>query len=206
MTHYRIYNTVIKRCFDCLAALAALIVLSPLLLGLVLASWLTGHRRVFFTQQRIGYRERPFRLFKFRSMTELTDARGVLRPDAERLTSYGRLLRSSSLDELPQLFNVLRGDMSLVGPRPLLPEYLPLYHERQRRRHEVRPGISGWAQVNGRNAISWTRKFEWDIAYVEQQSFLLDLKIIALTVKKIFIREGISQAGQATVEPFNGTN
>ncbi len=206
MTQYRIYNTVIKRGFDCLAALAALIVLSPLLLGLVLASWLTGHRRAFFTQRRIGYRERPFRLYKFRSMTEQTDARGVLLPDAKRLTSYGRFLRSSSLDELPQLFNVLRGDMSLVGPRPLLPEYLPLYHERQRRRHEVRPGISGWAQVNGRNAISWTRKFEWDIAYVEQQSFLLDLKIIAFTVKKIFIREGISQAGQATVEPFNGTN
>ena len=160
----------------------------------------------FFTQERPGKDGRIFKVIKFKSMTDERDAEGRLLPDAQRLTRVGRFIRSTSLDELPQLLNVLKGDMALVGPRPLLPEYLPLYSEEQARRHEVRPGITGWAQVNGRNAISWTKKFEYDVWYVDHCSFCLDVKIVFMTIKKIFLREGISQEGRATMEAFNGSN
>jgi len=155
-------------------------------------------------QKRVGLHERIFTLFKFRSMTEATDKEGNLLPDSERLTSFGKMLRKTSLDELPQLINVLLGQMSLIGPRPLLVEYLKYYDEEQKKRHLVRPGITGWAQVNGRNAISWEKKFELDVWYVEKLSFLLDLSIVWKTVQKIIKSEGISQDGQATMEPFRG--
>ena len=159
---------------------------------------------VFFSQVRPGKSGVPFLMYKFRTMTDATDANGDLLPDAARLTPFGRFLRSSSLDELPELINVIKGEMSLVGPRPLLMEYLPLYSAEQGRRHNVRPGITGWAQVNGRNAISWEEKFKLDVWYVDNQSFWLDIKILWLTLKKVFIREGINQEGQATMEAFKG--
>jgi sugar transferase EpsL len=160
---------------------------------------------VLFTQTRPGLNGRPFVMYKFRTMTDARDAAGNLLPDEQRMTPFGKFLRSSSLDELPELINVLRGDMNLVGPRPLLMEYLPLYSPEQARRHEVRPGITGWAQVNGRNAIGWDEKFRLDVWYVEHRSFRLDLRILWLTVAKVFKREGISQDGQATMEPFMGS-
>ncbi|OCS83422.1 sugar transferase [Caryophanon tenue] len=160
---------------------------------------------IVFTQPRPGKNGKVFNVYKFRSMTDERDENGELLPDEIRLTKFGQLLRKLSLDELPQLFNVLKGDMSFVGPRPLLVEYLPLYNARQARRHEVRPGITGWAQVNGRNAISWEQKFEYDVWYVENRSLLLDIKILFLTVKKVFISEGISADGQATMTKFTGT-
>lgn len=160
---------------------------------------------VFFTQKRPGLNGRVFKMYKFRTMQDIKDINGNLLPDEERMTKLGSFLRSSSLDELPGLLNVIKGDMSLVGPRPLLVQYLPLYNKRQSRRHDVRPGITGWAQVNGRNAISWEEKFELDIWYVENQSLLLDLKVLLLTVKKVFFREGISAEGHVTVEPFKGS-
>lgn len=160
---------------------------------------------IVFTQPRPGKNGKVFNVYKFRSMTDERDENGELLPDEIRLTKFGQLLRKLSLDELPQLFNVLKGDMSFVGPRPLLVEYLPLYNARQARRHEVRPGITGWAQVNGRNAISWEQKFEYDVWYVENRSLLLDIKILFLTVKKVFISEGISADGQATMSKFTGT-
>ena len=159
---------------------------------------------LFFYQLRPGKGERIFKIIKFKTMNDRRDANGELLPDAERLTKIGAFVRKTSLDEIPQLLNVLKGDMSVIGPRPLLPQYLPLYNETQKRRHEVKPGITGWAQVNGRNAISWERKFELDVWYVDHLSFVLDLKILLLTVKKVFIREGISQEGQATMEAFRG--
>ena len=159
---------------------------------------------VFFRQQRPGLHGQPFQMVKFRTMTDARDASGALLPDADRLTPFGRFLRSSSLDELPELWNVVAGDMSLVGPRPLLMRYLPLYTPEQARRHAVRPGVTGWAQVNGRNAISWEQKFAYDVWYVDNLSLWLDLKILGLTVRKIVVREGISQAGQATMEEFRG--
>ncbi len=158
-----------------------------------------------FSQVRPGLHGRPFPVFKFRSMSDAVDGQGNLLPDTIRLSKFGLFLRRSSLDELPQLFNVLKGDISLVGPRPLLMEYLPLYSEQQARRHQVRPGITGWAQVNGRNAISWEKKFDLDVWYVEHHSFLLDLKILALTVKKVFIKEGINASGSDTMHKFTGT-
>lgn len=161
---------------------------------------------VLFRQVRPGLHGKPFTIFKFRTMSDRRDPRGNLLPDTERLTHLGRFLRSASLDELPELFNVLKGDMSLVGPRPLLMEYLPLYTPEQARRHEVRPGITGWAQVNGRNAISWEEKFKLDVWYVDNQSFWLDLKILWLTLIKVFKREGISHEGQATMAKFTGSN
>lgn len=196
-----------KRLLDFLFALLALLVLCPVLLliaiGLRVANKGAG---AFFTQVRPGKGSRLFRIIKFKTMTDERDGQGNLLPDAERLTKVGRLVRSLSIDELPQLLNVLKGDMALVGPRPLLPQYLPLYSKEQARRHDVRPGITGWAQVNGRNAISWTKKLELDVWYVDHCSFWLDMKILFLTVKKVFVREGISQEGQATMEFFNGKN
>lgn len=194
-----------KRTFDFLVALCALIVLSPVLL--VVSVWVAVAlgRPVLFRQVRPGKDGKPFRMCKFRSMTDGRDKDGDLLPDSERLTRFGKFLRSSSLDELPGLWNVLKGDMSLVGPRPLLMAYLPLYSPEQARRHEVRPGITGWAQVNGRNAISWDDKFRLDVWYVDNQSFWLDIRILLLTVKKVFARDGISAAGEATMPAFTGS-
>ena len=202
-----LYRTFIKRVFDFVLSLAALLLLFPFLLlvtvGLHFANRGAG---AFFTQQRPGYKGKIFRIYKFKTMNDKRDADGCLLPDAERLTKVGRFVRSLSIDELPQLLNVLKGEMSFIGPRPLLPQYLPLYSKEQARRHDVRPGITGWAQCNGRNAISWTQKFELDVWYVDNCSFLLDAKIVFLSVYKIFAREGISQEGEATMEFFNGKN
>ncbi len=193
-----------KRLFDIISSAAALVVLSPPLLILVaLIRWKVGSP-VIFGQKRPGRNGVPFTLYKFRTMTDARDASGKLLTDAERLTSFGRFLRSTSLDELPELFNVLKGEMSVVGPRPLLMQYLSRYTPEQARRHEVRPGITGWAQVNGRNAITWEEKFKLDVWYVDNRSFLLDMKIIAMTLWKILKREGISHPGQATMEEFKG--
>jgi lipopolysaccharide/colanic/teichoic acid biosynthesis glycosyltransferase len=193
-----------KYLMDRVCAAIGLIFLSPLLALLaVLVRWRLGSP-VFFRGQRPGWRGRPFTVLKFRTMTDARDPAGNLLPDAGRLTAFGRWLRRASLDELPELFNVLKGDMSLVGPRPLLMEYLPRYTPEQARRHEVKPGITGWAQVNGRNAISWEEKFKLDVWYVDNQSLWLDLKILALTVLQVFQREGISAEGHATMPVFEG--
>jgi sugar transferase EpsL len=193
-----------KRLFDFTFALLALVVLSPILLLTALLVGIFIGTPLLFKQQRPGYKGRPFFIYKFRTMTNRLTPNGNLLPDAERLTRFGRFLRSLSLDELPELFNILRGDMSFVGPRPLLMEYLPLYSEEQARRHNVVPGLTGWAQVNGRNTITWEDKFKYDIWYVDHWSFLLDIKIILMTFGKVFKREGISQEGQATTEYFTG--
>jgi lipopolysaccharide/colanic/teichoic acid biosynthesis glycosyltransferase len=194
----------LKRLFDLVIASFALLLLFPVLL---LVAWLV-HRRlgspVLFRQVRPGLHGKPFEMVKFRTMRDAVDTEGNALPDAERLTPFGRFLRSTSLDELPELWNVIKGDMSLVGPRPLLMEYLPLYSKEQARRHEVRPGITGWAQVNGRNAVSWPEKFALDIWYVDNRSLLLDIRILLLTIKKVFVREGISAEGQATASRFTG--
>ncbi|GFE58634.1 sugar transferase [Geobacter sp. AOG1] len=194
-----------KRTFDFFSVLAGLCILAPALLVISLLVRLKHGSPVLFRQTRPGLHGKPFHMYKFRTMTNERDTEGNLLPDAQRLTSFGRFLRSSSLDELPELLNVLKGDMSLVGPRPLLMEYLPLYSQQQARRHEVRPGITGWAQVNGRNSISWEEKFKLDVWYVDNQSFWLDLKILWMTLAKVFKREGISQEGQATMEKFKGS-
>lgn len=191
-----------KRGLDVLLSAAALVLLSPLLLGLALAVRLALGSPILFRQSRPGFRRRPFTLYKFRSL--LDDPTGT-RTDQERLTRFGSMLRRTSLDELPELWNVLRGDMSLVGPRPLLMEYLPLYTPEQARRHDVRPGLTGWAQVNGRNAISWEEKFRLDLWYVEHQSLRLDLRILAMTLRRVVSGEGISEPGQATATPFRGS-
>jgi lipopolysaccharide/colanic/teichoic acid biosynthesis glycosyltransferase len=196
----------LKRVFDVCVALLALILLAPLLLLLALAVRLRIGRPVLFVQTRPGLHARPFRLFKFRTMTDARDAQGELLPDAARLTPFGRFLRASSLDELPELWNVLRGDMSLVGPRPLLREYVALYTPEQMRRHEVLPGITGWAQVCGRNALSWEERFALDTWYVEHRWFGLDLRILCMTVWKVLRREGISHDGDATMPRFRGTS
>lgn len=194
-----------KRLFDLLISLFALIALSPvIIITLVLVRVKLGSP-ILFTQERPGLNGKSFKMMKFRTMLDATDKNGNQLPDDQRMTSFGSFLRSASLDELPGLFNVLKGDMSLVGPRPLLVQYLPLYNEEQSRRHNVRPGITGWAQVNGRNAISWEQKFAFDVWYVDKQSFWLDIKILLLTVKKVFVREGISADGHVTIEPFKGT-
>ncbi|MED4553640.1 MULTISPECIES: sugar transferase [Lysinibacillus] len=195
----------IKRCFDFVISFFMLIIFSlPIMVTWIFVSFKLGSPAIF-TQPRPGLNGKVFYVYKFRTMTDELDANGELLPDAQRLTSFGQFIRKLSLDELPQLWNVLKGDMSFVGPRPLLVEYLPLYNKRQARRHEVRPGITGWAQVNGRNAISWEQKFEYDVWYVDNQSFWLDIKILLLTIKKVFISEGISQEGQATMEKFTGS-
>ncbi len=195
-----------KRLFDLIASALALIVLSPVmgLTALLVRIQLGGP--ILFRQQRPGYKGRPFHIFKFRTMIDRFAPDGSLLPDSERLTRFGRVLRSTSLDELPELFNILRGEMSVVGPRPLLMEYLPLYSAEQARRHDMPPGLTGWAQVNGRNALSWQDKFRLDVWYVDHWSFWLDLKIIFLTLVKVFQREGITQEGQATAEKFTGNN
>lgn len=201
------YKHFLKRLLDFLLVSILLLLICPFLFLITL--WLHFANKgagAFFFQERPGKDGEIFRVIKFKTMTDERDAEGNLLPDAERLTKVGRFVRSTSIDELPQLINVLKGDMALIGPRPLLPQYLPLYSKEQARRHEVRPGITGWAQVNGRNAISWTKKFELDVWYVDHCSFLLDAKIFFLTIKKVFVREGISQEGQATMEVFNGNN
>jgi lipopolysaccharide/colanic/teichoic acid biosynthesis glycosyltransferase len=193
-----------KRFFDVVVATLALTVFSLPLIFLVALVRIKLGSPVFFRQVRPGRGGKPFQMVKFRTMTDARDKNGVLLHDAERLTSFGRFLRSTSLDELPELWNVLKGDMSLVGPRPLLMEYLPLYSQEQARRHEVRPGITGWAQVNGRNAISWDDRFKLDVWYVDHRTLSLDLRIIWRTVRKVLIREGISAAGEATMSKFTG--
>ena len=201
------YKNCFKRMIDCCLAMVAIVVLSPVMAAVaVLLAVANKGAGVVFTQIRPGKNGRLFKVMKFKTMTDERDENGNLLPDAHRLTKTGKFIRSTSLDELPQLFNVLKGDMALIGPRPLLPQYLPLYSKEQARRHDVRPGITGWAQVHGRNAISWKKKFELDVWYVDHCSFWLDLKIILLTVKKVVVREGITKEGQATTEFFNGNN
>lgn len=198
------YAKYIKRILDFVLSLGALLMLSPVLLVLtVLGAWkMKGNP--FFTQQRPGKDEKIFKLIKFRSMTCEKDSRGNLLPDEQRLTRYGKLLRATSLDELPELINILKGDMSIVGPRPLLVKYLPLYNQEQKHRHDVRPGLTGWAQVNGRNTLSWEDKFRYDVWYVRNISFGLDVKILFMTAKKVFVREGISSETAVTMEEFKG--
>ena len=200
-----VYGRIGKRAFDLLVAAPAIVVLSPVLGVTALLVRRRLGSPVLFRQLRPGRDGSPFTVVKFRTMRDARGSDGLLLPDAERLTDFGRFLRSSSLDELPELWNVLRGEMSLVGPRPLLPQYLPRYSPEQARRHEVRPGITGWAQVNGRNAITWEEKFALDVWYVDHLSLGLDIRIIALTLLKIVRREGISQPGQATAEEFMGS-
>lgn len=200
------YKKYIKRIIDFILAFIGLICISPILLIITIGLYIANNGKPFFFQQRPGLHNKIFTIIKFKTMNDKKDATGNLLPDADRLTAIGAFVRKCSLDELLQLINVLKGDMSLVGPRPLLPQYLPLYNKAQIRRHEVRPGITGWAQVNGRNAISWKKKFELDVWYVDHVSMLLDIKIILLTIKKVFVREGISADGQATIEAFNGNN
>lgn len=194
----------LKRIFDIVLAIFGLLVLSPVILLLSILVRVKLGRPVFFTQLRPGLNGKPFKMIKFRTMRHGVDKNGKPLPDGERMTEFGRALRSTSLDELPELWNVLKGEMSLVGPRPLLMQYLPLYSIEQSRRHEVRPGVTGWAQVNGRNLLSWDQKFELDTWYVDNKSFWLDVKIIFLTVKKVLVRDGISQRGNETMEPFTG--
>lgn len=201
------YRRFWKRVLDFGIALGALVCISPILV--VVAVWLHFANKgagVWFLQERPGKDGKIFKVIKFKTMTDERDAEGNLLPDADRLTKVGRFVRSTSIDELPQLINVLKGDMALIGPRPLLPQYLPLYSPEQARRHEVRPGISGWAQCHGRNAISWTEKFKLDVWYVDHVSLVTDLKVIWMTVKNVLRREGISQEGNATMEAFNGKN
>jgi undecaprenyl phosphate N,N'-diacetylbacillosamine 1-phosphate transferase len=197
---------ILKNILDRFLALFLIIFLSPVFLITCLLIFISMGRPILFKQERPGYKEKIFTLYKFRTMTNDTDENGNLLPDEQRLTKIGKIIRSLSLDELPQLFNVLKGDMSFVGPRPLLVEYLPLYNEIQKKRHNVKPGITGLAQVMGRNALSWREKFEYDVYYVENLSFWLDLKIILLTIWKVLKREGVSQEGRATMEKFNGNN
>ena len=201
------YSCFLKRFIDFVVVFFVLAVIWPILLFMTI--WLYFANKgagVFFTQERPGKCSKIFRVIKFKTMTDERDGNGNLLPDEKRLTKIGKFIRSTSIDELPQLINVLKGDMALIGPRPLLPQYLPLYSKEQARRHEVRPGITGWAQVNGRNVISWTKKFELDVWYVDHCSFLLDLKIIFLTIKKVFVREGISSDTSVTMEAFTGNN
>ena len=201
------YRHFFKRIIDFGVTLCVLFLIWPFLLLIVVFLYFANRGSgVFFTQERPGRNAKTFTVIKFKTMTDERDKDGKLLPDEKRLTKVGRVVRSLSIDELPQLLNVLKGDMAFVGPRPLLPKYLPLYSDEQFRRHEVRPGITGWAQINGRNNISWTKKFEYDVWYVDHVSFWLDLKILFLTVKKVFMGEGISKEGEATTVPFDGTN
>lgn len=200
------YKNYLKRFFDFVAAFFGLLLLSPVFMVVTIGLFFANQGKPFFFQSRPGKGERIFKIVKFKTMNDKKDQSGNLLPDAERLTKIGSFVRKTSLDEIPQLINVLKGDMSLVGPRPLRTYYLPLYNETQKRRHQVRPGITGWAQINGRNAISWTKKFEYDVWYVDHISLWLDIKILFLTIKKVFVREGISKEGHVTTEPFNGYN
>lgn len=198
------YKNIIKRIIDFVLALTGLVVLSPVFFTVAVFLFFANQGKPFFLQPRPGKNGRIFKVIKFKTMNDRKDKEGNLLPDAERLTAIGSFVRKTSLDEIPQLLNVIKGDMSLVGPRPLLVEYLPLYNAEQKRRHEVRPGITGWAQVNGRNAISWQQKFAYDVWYVDNLSFSLDVKIIWMTIMKVFKREGISAEGHVTVERFQG--
>ena len=196
------YKNYLKRFFDFIAALVGLLVLIPIFILVTIGLFFANQGKPFFFQTRPGKDEKLFRIVKFKTMNDNKDEQGNLLTDAERLTAVGKFVRKTSLDEIPQLINVLKGDMSLIGPRPLLPEYLPLYNQTQKRRHEVKPGITGWAQVNGRNAISWEDKFNYDVWYVNHCGFLLDMKILFLTFKKVLVREGISAQGHATMDFF----
>ena len=200
------YRKFIKRIFDFSIALIGLICLSPVFIIVTIGLYFANEGKPFFFQERPGLRDKIFNIIKFKTMNDKKDADGKLLPDADRLTPIGSFVRKTSLDEIPQLINVLKGDMAIIGPRPLRTYYLPLYSEVQKTRHHVRPGITGWAQVNGRNAISWTKKFELDVYYVNNISFALDFKIFFMTIKKVFIREGISKEGHVTTEAFNGKN
>lgn len=200
------YQKLIKPLFDFLAALIGFLILSPLFVLFTVLLTIVNKGTPFFYQSRPGLHGTIFRIVKFKTMTDEKDSAGNLKPDKDRLTLIGKLVRKTSMDEIPQLLNVIKGDMSLVGPRPLLPQYLNIYTEEQNRRHEVKPGITGWAQVNGRNAISWSRKFELDVWYVNHISFFLDLEILFKTVKKVLVSEGINTENMATTEPFNGKN
>ena len=195
-----------KRIFDLIISITVIITLSPIIIALSIGLFFANKGNPFYFQKRPGKNEKLFSIIKFKTMNDKRNTDGSFKSDSERLTSIGSFVRKTSLDEIPQLINVLKGDMSLVGPRPLLTEYLPLYNKAQKKRHNIRPGITGWAQVNGRNAISWEKKFELDVWYVENQSLLLDLKILLLTVKKVLMSDGISQKNQATAKPFNGNN
>ncbi len=199
------YRKYIKRLLDIVISLTALVILSPVMLIVAILVRCKLGAPVIFYQQRPGYQEKVFKLCKFRTMTDERDENGELLPDAVRLTKFGKMLRATSLDELPELWNILKGDMSLIGPRPLLVKYLPLYNEFQKHRHDVKPGLTGWAQVNGRNAISWEERFEMDVYYVNNQSFLLDLKILFKTVAVVFKHSDINSSTDATMEAFTGT-
>lgn len=208
-TKQKLYINLIKRPIGFLGALVALTLLSPLFIATIILLFFAnknGFKGIFFTQDRPGKNEKIFKAIKFKTMTDERDADGKLLPDADRLTKVGKIIRSTSIDELPQLINILKGDMAFIGPRPLLPKYLPLYNETQRHRHDVTPGMSGWAQVNGRNNISWTKKFELDVWYVDHCSLLLDIKILFMTVMKVLKRADINKDGFVVTEPFNGHN
>ncbi len=195
-----------KRLFDIMISLTLLVLLSPIFFLVFIVLFIANNGKSLFLQDRPGIHGKIFKLIKFKTMTDKKDNNGNLLTDTDRITIIGKFIRKTSLDELPQLFNVLKGDMSLIGPRPLLEQYLPLYNETQRRRHEVKPGITGWAQVNGRNTISWQQKFEYDVWYVDNISFWLDIKILLLTIRKVFKSEGINQNNEATMEAFTGNN
>ena len=198
------YKVYFKPLLDCVVSLLGIVVLSPIFLVILICLFISNIGKVFFVQNRPGKNEKIFKIIKFRTMNNKKDAHGNLLPDAERLTYLGKIVRKTSLDEIPQLINVLKGDMSLIGPRPLLPEYLSLYNERQKKRHTVKPGITGWAQINGRNAVEWNKKFEFDVWYIENLSFILDLQILFLTLKKVVKLEGINREGVATNISFTG--
>ena len=200
------YKNYIKRIIDFFIALIGFIVLSPIFIFVTIGLYFANDGKPFFFQARPGLNGKIFKIIKFKTMNDKNDANGNLLPDADRITPLGAFVRKTSLDEIPQLINVLKGDMAIIGPRPLLPQYLPLYNNDQKRRHNVRPGITGWAQVNGRNAISWTKKFELDVWYVDHVSFSTDVKVFFTTFKKVFKSEGISQEGQVTMEAFDGKN
>ncbi|WP_438965811.1 sugar transferase [Flavobacterium sp.] len=198
------YKTIFKRILDLIASLIGFVLLSPVFLVVMIALFFANQGKPFFFQTRPGKNEKLFNIIKFKTMNDKKDSNGELLSDSKRLTKIGSFVRKTSLDEIPQLLNVIKGDMSLIGPRPLLVQYLPLYNDFQKQRHNIRPGITGWAQVNGRNAISWNQKFEYDVWYVTHCNFILDIKILFLTLKKVFVSEGISQEGQATMEVFKG--
>ncbi|MCL2097285.1 MAG: sugar transferase [Bacteroidales bacterium] len=200
------YKSFFKRIIDFTLSLTGVIIISPIFVIITVILFFTNNGKPFFFQSRPTCNERIFRVMKFKTMNDKRDRNGTLLPDAKRMTKIGKFIRSTSLDEIPQLLNVIKGDMSLIGPRPLLMEYLPLYNAEQKRRHEVRPGVTGWAQVNGRNTISWKKKFEHDVWYVDNLSFGLDLKILFLTIKKVLIREGVNAETDITMEKFTGNN
>lgn len=200
------YKRIFKRCSDLFIALLGLIILSPVFILLSVLLLIQNKGNPFFLQKRPGKDQEPFYIIKFKSMTDKKDNSGKLLPDRERLTALGKIIRTLSLDELPQLINVVKGDMSLVGPRPLLFKYIPLFSEEQLRRHEVRPGITGLAQVKGRNSISWSKKFEWDVYYIDHLTLKMDMKIFLMTIKKVLLREGVNQSSGRPMQPFNGNN